>query len=294
MFRILAVSMTLAVSPCLLFAQEPPNEKQLAEGIAEKLPAWMGVDRVEITASANSGDTVSPLIRNRLIALVSNREDLYQQVYLPEALREFAPEDHELIRVMTEANTSVSLYGISQSYLSMGSFRTDFEFENIRSINDLGKPKDFFKPSALVIGSEEQVRFYADIQERADKEEARLEDLRTILSEQLPGEWKGEYVCGQGTTGLTVTIKEFANLDEILGVFHFYGIERSASDVPDGKYEIIMSYDDTKDIIVAQPRAWIDQPFGYNMVGFSARLSENEIQGTIDSWGCGSLKLNQS
>ncbi|MBU2959198.1 hypothetical protein Q4511_14130 [Paracoccus sp. 1_MG-2023] len=286
--------MAVVAIPVHAFTQEPPDEMQLAKGIAETLPAWMRVEDLEITASATSGDAVNPLIRNRMIASVSNREPLYRQTFLPDHLEEFAPADYELIEVITKADTEVSLYGISHSYISMGAFRTEFEFENMNAINILGRPKDFFDPAALVVGSKEAARFQAEVQVRADDEEARLEELLAALSDRLPGVWKGEYLCGQGSTGLTVTINDIATLDGISGVFHFYGIERNANDVPDGKYEIAISYDDAENILVARPRAWIEKPSGYQMVGFTTRLSADEMEGSVNYGGCGSLRLVRS
>ena len=108
------------------------------------MPAYWQVDKVEIQASVNDGDEISPQYRQRFTADVAPREDLY---WLVDEVEPF-----KVVAAVTPASKSYRLYGIGFSTLEKGRWSTKLEMEN--SVRALGQPQSMFDGPVLVAGVE--------------------------------------------------------------------------------------------------------------------------------------------
>ena len=125
-------------------AQQAPGPDDLASALGLGVPSWWTVGTVEIQASVNDGDDISPRYRQRFTAEVAPREDLFRLV---EKVEPFS-----VIAAVTPAGTSYRLYGIGSSALEKGRWSTKLEMEN--SVAALGQPRSMFDGPVVVAGSE--------------------------------------------------------------------------------------------------------------------------------------------
>jgi hypothetical protein len=107
---------------------------------------------------------------------------------------------------------------------------------------------------------------------------------------QFNREWKGSYVCGQGETGLTVTIDEVLPDGRMSGAFEFYPLNAS-SEGASGRFEIFVIVGDDMRAVQAVPGPWVERPFGFNSVGFDAELREDRLVGKILDSNCGTMDV---
>ena len=82
------------------------------------------------------------------------------------------------------------------------------------------------------------------------------------------GVWVGQYVCGQGTTALTLSIAAARPR----ALFHFYPAP-SNNTVPEGCFEMESSYDADTGRIALTAGAWISRPDGYVTVDLEGQVS---------------------
>ena len=120
-------------SPVL--AQQAPGPEDLKASLVSDLPAYWRVDMVEIQASVNDGDEISPQFRQRFAADVASREDLY---LLVDEIEPF-----KVVAAATPARKSYRLYGIGFSKIEKGRWSTRLEMKN--SLRSLGQPQSMFK-----------------------------------------------------------------------------------------------------------------------------------------------------
>lgn len=110
-----------------------------------------------------------------------------------------------------------------------------------------------------------------------DSEGCTTFDLsRTSPEPWYVGEWKGGYDCGQGMTGLTLTIAEGEGSaggdgvgadSSVEATFAFYEVPENPG-VPSGSYSLQGSYADGG--LALDGVEWIEQPDGYVMVGMES------------------------
>jgi hypothetical protein len=111
-----------------------------------------------------------------------------------------------------------------------------------------------------------------------------------IQHETIQGKWKGFYICGQGATGLLLTIAGDAS-SKLTARFYFFAFPENPN-VPSGEFELTGSFDSALGRLKLSPSKWIKQPLGYNMVGLNGSLQADQtLQGTIDAPGCGAFGL---
>lgn len=106
------------------------------------------------------------------------------------------------------------------------------------------------------------------------------------------GQWRGTYVCGQGETGLTLTIS-FAGFNKVNAVFAFYPV-RGNPDVATGTSVKVGVYTDGH--LTLQHDRWIKRPDGYGAVDLSADIaaaSPRTMTGKILSSSCKTLTLTK-
>ena len=127
-----------------VLAQQAPGPADLGTSLGLDMPAYWSVDKVEIQASVNDGDEISPQYRQRFTADVAPREDLYRLVD--------EVEPFKVVAAVTPAGKSYRLYGIGFSTLEKGGWSTRLEMEN--SVRALGRPQSMFEGPVLVAGVE--------------------------------------------------------------------------------------------------------------------------------------------
>ena len=79
----------------------------------------------------------------------------------------------------------------------------------------------------------------------------------------LAGTWEGEYTCGQGNTGLTLTI-DAPQSAALPAVFAFFPLPGNPA-AKKGSYSMVGSLSPSGQLLFKQER-WIEQPAGYVMV----------------------------
>ena len=101
----------------------------------------------------------------------------------------------------------------------------------------------------------------------------------------LSGEWIGTYTCGQGLTGLTLTMTGHAS-GAVDAIFSFYPIPENPS-IPSGSSTKRGVYLIGGGLNL-ESGAWIDQPLGYQMVDMIGIVSPDKTtySGTLDNYHC--------
>lgn len=90
------------------------------------------------------------------------------------------------------------------------------------------------------------------------------------------GEWKGAYICGQGPTGLTLTLDGHAD-GRITGTFSFWPKSNNPG-VASGSYRIEGSVNADQSFTLRGVQ-WISQPYDYSMVGLSGKIFRGQNPG---------------
>ena len=103
----------------------------------------------------------------------------------------------------------------------------------------------------------------------------------------IEGTWEGQYTCGQGNTGLKLTIKA-AEGRTLPAVFAFYPLEDNPS-AARGSYTMVGSLNSAGHLVFKQ-QAWIDQPPTYHMVDLQVTSPLDEdtdtLSGDVLDSGC--------
>jgi len=84
------------------------------------------------------------------------------------------------------------------------------------------------------------------------------------ILEGLAGIWEGEYTCGQGNTGLKLTIRPPKTGLGSITTFEFFP-SPSNSSVPRGSYTMLGDISPSGQLVFRQ-QVWLEQPPGYVMV----------------------------
>lgn len=108
----------------------------------------------------------------------------------------------------------------------------------------------------------------------------------------MTGPWKGTYTCGQGLTGFNLDISDEGG-GSVSAVFGFGPIESNPG-VPNGSYSMTGRLD--PQLLTLTPKAWIEKPSGYVMVGLSADLPGEDpdvLSGTVTSSACTTFRITR-
>ena len=157
--RVLATFSLVALSGAnsgLAAEPEPSADGAIAPALAIELPPFWMVESVEISASVNDGDEVTPQFRQRFVANVVPREELY---LLPTGT-DFIGPFFVLIPTVDTTQTR-KLYGIATSTLKLGGWSTDLEMEN--TVDALGLPRSLWDGPVVIAGSAEADKVAGDI-----------------------------------------------------------------------------------------------------------------------------------
>ena len=126
----------------------------------------------------------------------------------------------------------------------------------------------------------------------SDADRSRSQSKTPVSAAQINGLWSGSYVCGQGATGLTLTLNT-ENARDVSGIFKFYSMPGSAN-APSGSFN--MSGTIKNGVLLLNGTTWIEQPPGYGMVKLRGNLtanSPNVIRGAILTPGCSKFVVDR-
>lgn len=115
-------------------------------------------------------------------------------------------------------------------------------------------------------------------------------------AQHITGEWVGRYICNQGVTALHLTIQKTGAGKGVIATFNF-GPPPENPDVPKGAYAMRGTYDPASRRIKLEGERWINQPFGYLMVGLDGKVAQTgeKITGYIpDLLGCTDFEVRRT
>lgn len=104
----------------------------------------------------------------------------------------------------------------------------------------------------------------------------------------MSGDWEGSYTCGQGLTGLDLTIQSSGTTNALKAVSTFYPLP--GTHAPVGVYDMTGTYHSASRIVLNFSR-WIHQPPGYVPVGLVGALSGGKFSGTVT--GCSTFSVQK-
>lgn len=87
--------------------------------------------------------------------------------------------------------------------------------------------------------------------------------------------WLGWYVCRQGQTRLELTLNRDSQTNDLTGVFAFSAHPRNPG-VPSGRFTLAGRYDPAHGGVTLRPKAWLEQPSGYGMIGLSGTMDAEQ------------------
>ena len=129
-------------------ALDPPGGPEISSTLAAELPAYWSVQSVEITASVNDGDDVTPRYRQRFVADAIPKENLYLAVSDDDRVGPFR------MLITTHAATRTrKLYGVATTVVSLGKWSTEISLEN--SVKGVGMPRSLYAGPVVVAGTEQ-------------------------------------------------------------------------------------------------------------------------------------------
>ncbi|GLS21763.1 hypothetical protein GCM10007874_47800 [Labrys miyagiensis] len=86
----------------------------------------------------------------------------------------------------------------------------------------------------------------------------------------LTGTWKGSYLCGQGLTGLTLSLDQQSG-EAVLGTFHFYPLPSNPA-AKEGCFAVAGHIFEDKRVFIGAS-TWITQPKDYITVDLEGRIA---------------------
>jgi hypothetical protein len=113
-----------------------------------------------------------------------------------------------------------------------------------------------------------------------------------ITPDDWSGNWHGIYVCGQGLTGLTLTIKP-SGLRNVSAIFSFYALPPNPT-VPSGEFAMVGRVDE-RGHLELHATAWRKQPRNYVTVDLDGDYDSfsGEYRGHVRGPACGFFHLRR-
>ena len=108
------------------------------------------------------------------------------------------------------------------------------------------------------------------------------------------GSWSGQYVCAQGDTALTLTIRPAASAGEVTALFHFQS-SPSNPGVPEGCFTMSGSYDGDSRRTQLTADSWLLRPEDYVMVDLVGQLDPDgsRLSGRVVGPFCSTFELHR-
>jgi len=94
--------------------------------------------------------------------------------------------------------------------------------------------------------------------------------------------YTGEYLCQQGTAGMSLQIIGGESYSEKYGILHFFPVA-SNPDVPPGSFVVKGVFDEGRGIIDMNPFSWITRPSGFIAAGLRGTSTDggNTFEGQL-------------
>ena len=169
-------------------ADDAPGEEDIARAIGLWLPSYLSIESIAILATVNDGDAINPRFRQRFVAEVVPRENLYSVPAQNSDLKPYIM----LIETRTPQQPH-KLYGVASSVLVLGKWNLELRMEN--GVDGLGRPVAMYSQPVIIIGSEDAERAIHNLDavktlnktlaEQAIRVEADAEILRAAADEEL-------------------------------------------------------------------------------------------------------------
>jgi hypothetical protein len=255
-----------------------PSKDDLKIAISEKLPSNFEVVSIKINAKENIGTKVEPKYHFRYTASIKVLHPTYEKI-------DFIGGDvnADVVKLVFSKNSTFEAFGKATSSLTMNKWDTRItEFQT--ETNKTGFPLGNFQ-NAVVEGSNE---YDIAITKLKEWEQAKIEKIKK-LSDDFKGKWVGSYICGQGHTGLTLTISTVSK--DISAIFEFYPSSSNAQG-KSGSFKLQGSFSENGSFVL-KPTEWINKPSGFFMVGLTGEINDarTELSGLVKSSGCQSFHL---
>lgn len=155
-----------------------PSRAELENKFKVDMPSIWTLTSFKVTAEENQGTPTQPDVRARFVATVVLAQDLYK-------LQERLLDKPVLAKTKSAGDMKLELHGIARSRLNGGRWNVEFDVENDRKAEALGKPLSDYDDYVLAGSPEEKaLRDEAAKQAEADRKEqevlqkARAEALR--------------------------------------------------------------------------------------------------------------------
>lgn len=119
------------------------------------------------------------------------------------------------------------------------------------------------------------------------------QETRTDRASRVVGAWEGFYHCGQGRTGLRLTLTEGPD-ETIEGEFAFFA-EPGNPGVPSGRFRLEGVAQPSGEFTV-RGTEWVDQPEGYRVVGLegAADAGGARLTGKVLDPGCSTFEVTRA
>ena len=115
-------------------------------------------------------------------------------------------------------------------------------------------------------------------------------------AQDVTGDWTGRYICNQGVTALHLVIQTAGKAGAITATFAF-GPPPENPEVPRGLYVMSGTYDQKARRVKLKGDRWVNQPFGYMMVGLdgAVAIDGDKITGRITGMdGCSNFEVRRT
>jgi hypothetical protein len=283
-------SMLLFLSACSYFSNKP-SEENIAKALIDKLPVYTEIVSIDIKVMEEVGSKVDPKYEMRFVGKIKLLKSTYEKIGHIDG-----NVDSDVLRELIKKGTTFELFGKATSILRKEQWVTkinkmEFSIENFgQIIGKFSRPviEDSPEHKEAIARYSEWVKAKESALAKAKKEEAeKVEKYAKVFS----GKWKGSYICGQGSSGLTLEITPAST--SLGAVFNFYPIPQNTK-AKSGSFSLIGQF--TMDgSFKLKPNRWIERPAGYRMVGMAGNINieKKVLVGSITERGCSNFQLQK-
>jgi hypothetical protein len=107
------------------------------------------------------------------------------------------------------------------------------------------------------------------------------------------GTFQGTYHCGQGETGVQLTVSSGDGAAPVDALFEFYPTEQNPR-VPTGSFKLVGDVQ-PNGLLVLEPAEWINRPTAWQMVGLTLRPvgADGVIRGEVTHSACDWIRVRR-
>lgn len=287
---LILVFMLLGVLACT--SEPKPSKQDVQKVIADNLPGFLELSSLDIQAMESIGSKVEPKYHARFVAKIKVLKPTYERIG-----RIGGGVDSDVVRLVLDARTTFDAYGKAVSVLDKDKWNTDIT-EIDFSVNNIGELLGKFQ-RPVIDGSGEHkdaLEKFESLEKEKQLAAAEAEKAKADKTQQqakaFEGKWIGSYICGQGSTGLTLSIS--TTLTGMSATFEFYPTKENPA-VESGSFTMTGQFREDGAFSL-QPGAWIKRPSGYNTVELRGRMNGrmNQLAGDVVLGGCQTFSVNKN